>query len=323
MTAQFQLAVFQNEYLPEGAAEVNAIVTVSATGGAGGPSTAQAGPAAEVIIMDCSGSMEMPRRKLEEAKRATSVAIDTLRDGVQFAVVNGMDIAQMIYPRHPRMVTADDRTRAEAKSALAGVRADGGTAIGEWLLLADRLFADQPASIKHAILLTDGRNEHEAPQKLDTILRQVAGKYVVDCRGVGTDWEVAELRKISNRMLGSVDIIAEPAGLAADFRSMTAAAMGKEVADVALRLWTPQGATVKYVKQVEPSLLDLTDRRVESVPRSGDYPTASWGTESRDYHVCVQVSPPGRRPDAGRPGQPGPAGRRDPGESAGHRHLDG
>jgi hypothetical protein len=290
MTAQFQLAVFQNEYLPEGAAEVNAIVTVTATGG--NPTTPTAGgPAAEVIIMDCSGSMEMPRKKLEEAKRATSVAIDGLREGVAFAVVNGMDIAEMIYPRNAQLVTADARTKSEAKRAVAAVRADGGTAIGEWLLLADRLFAGHKGQIKHAILLTDGRNEHEEPAKLDRILKQVSGHFVCDCRGVGTDWEVAELRKISGRMLGSVDIIAEPAQLAADFQAMTNAAMGKEVADVALRLWTPQGATVKYVKQVEPSLLDLTDRRVESAPRSGDYPTASWGNESRDYHLCIQVNP--------------------------------
>ena len=65
--------------------------------------------------------------------------------------------------------------------------------------------------------------------------------------------------------------------------------MDKAVADVSLRLWTPQGATVKFVKQVEPTLADLTARRTELPPRSGDYPTGSWGSETRDYHVCVQV----------------------------------
>lgn len=65
--------------------------------------------------------------------------------------------------------------------------------------------------------------------------------------------------------------------------------MGKEVADVALRLWTPVGVEIQYVKQVAPSLLDLTDRRTESGPRAGDYPTGSWGDESREYHVCVRV----------------------------------
>jgi hypothetical protein len=69
--------------------------------------------------------------------------------------------------------------------------------------------------------------------------------------------------------------------------------MGKAVGDVALRLWTPQGASVKFVKQVEPTLADLTARRSDSAPRSGDYPTGSWGSESRDYHVCIEVAPAG------------------------------
>jgi hypothetical protein len=35
-----------------------------------------------------------------------------------------------------------------------------------------------------------------------------------DCRGVGTDWKVEELRTISTALLGTVDIVPEPAGQA-------------------------------------------------------------------------------------------------------------
>jgi hypothetical protein len=52
-----------------------------------------------------------------------------------------------------------------------------------------------------------------------------------DCRGVGTDWEVAELRRISSALLGTVDIVPDPAGLAADFAAMMETAMGKQVDD--------------------------------------------------------------------------------------------
>jgi hypothetical protein len=90
-------------------------------------------------------------------------------------------------------------------------------------------------------------------------------------------------------LLGTADIVAEPEGLAADFTAMMEKAMGKEVGDVSLRLWTPQGAEIQFVKQVAPAVEDLTERRTESPPRSGDYPTGSWGDESRDYHVCVRV----------------------------------
>jgi hypothetical protein len=67
--------------------------------------------------------------------------------------------------------------------------------------------------------------------------------------------------------------------------AITAAAMGKNTADVALRLWTPRGARVRFVKQVAPTVADLTGRRTESGPQRGDYPLGSWGAESRDYHV--------------------------------------
>ena len=56
-------------------------------------------------------------------------------------------------------------------------------------------------------------------------------------------------------------------------------AMGKQVADVALRVWTPQHATVRFVKQVAPTVEDLTGRRTQSGPQAGDYPTGAWGAE--------------------------------------------
>jgi hypothetical protein len=65
--------------------------------------------------------------------------------------------------------------------------------------------------------------------------------------------------------------------------------MRKEVADVALRLWAPQGSKIKFVKQVAPAVEDLTGRRIDAGAHYGDYPTGSWGEESRDYHVCVVV----------------------------------
>src|SRR5690606_15150424 len=114
---------------------------------------------------------------------------------------------------------------------------------------------------------------------------------------------------------GGPGIIADPADLEADFRAMAQASMGKAVADVALRLWTPQNAVVRYVKQVAPTVQDLSDRAVERVAQAGYYPTGSCGTESRDYHVCVEVPPgdPGRQLRAGwiRVVMPGEGGAQD------------
>ena len=286
---QFTITVDQNKFLPEGGREVHAIVSVESTGAAGAAPGAVS--AAEVIIIDTSGSMAYPDTKLRSAVAAAQTAVDTIRDGVHFAVVSGANSATMVYPGGAALVRADDRTRWEAKQALSRLQAAGGTAIGSWLRLADELFDAHQDGIRHAILLTDGKNQHETAEQLDAVLARCTGRFVCDCRGVGTDWEVAELRKISSALLGSVDIVADPEDLVADFQAMTKAAMGKNVADVALRVWTPQTGRIRFVKQVMPTVEDLTDRRTEAGPQAGDYPIGAWGAESRDYHICVEVPP--------------------------------
>ncbi|MFJ3982952.1 vWA domain-containing protein [Streptomyces fungicidicus] len=299
---QFSVDVYQNAYLPEGGREVNAIVTVTATGGGTIGSAVTAphlyspgeGPSAAVVLMvDCSGSMDYPPTKMRNARDATAAAIDALRDGVRFAVVGGTHVAKEVYPGGGGLAVADPGTREQAKQALRKLSAGGGTAIGTWLGLADRLLASADVAIRHGILLTDGRNEHESPEDLRAALDACAGRFTCDARGVGTDWEVKEVTGVASALLGTADIVADPAGLAADFTRMMETAMGKEVADVSLRLWTPVGTTVRFVKQVAPTVEELTGRRTEAGPRAGDYPLGSWGDESRDYHLCVEVPPAG------------------------------
>ena len=287
--SMFTAEVYENEYLPMGGSEVNAIVTVTASGAA---SAATSSPAAEIVILDTSASMRIPRNKLRAAKQATAAAIDCIRDGTLFGVIAGSDTARAVYDSQGGLlVPASHASREAAKGAVAGLKSGGGTAIGRWLALANEMFSSVPDAIRHAILLTDGRNEHETPAELGYVLADCEGNFECDCRGVGADWEVEELRRISGTLLGSVDIVAEPAGLEADFRAMIEKAMGKGAGGVSLRLWTPQGASVAFLKQVAPTIEDLTERARLVETLSADYPTGSWGDESRDYHLCINVQP--------------------------------
>ncbi|WP_318203509.1 VWA domain-containing protein [Streptomyces sp. SCL15-4] len=290
---RFSVDVYQNEYLPEGGSEVDAIVTVTATGGGAATAAVRPPSAAVAVMVDCSGSMDYPPAKMRGAREATAAAIDTLRDGTRFAVIGGTHVAREVYPGGGRLAVADATTREQAKQALRRLGAGGGTAIGTWLRLADRLLSSADVTIRHGILLTDGRNEHESPQDLRATLDACAGRFTCDARGVGTDWDVKEVTGIASALLGTADIVADPARLADDFTRMMETAMDKEVADVALRVWTPVGAAIRFVKQVAPAVEDLTGRRTEAGPRAGDYPTGSWGDESRDYHLCVTVPPAG------------------------------
>lgn len=289
--ADFSAQVFQNDYLPAGADTVDAVITVNSSGAA---QASGGGHLVEVIVIDTSGSMqEAGGAKMRAAQAATIVAIDALADGVEFAIISGTEKARQLFPRMG-LATASERSRYEAKSVVAQVRADGGTAIGTWLKAAATLFAARPGDIRHCILLTDGKNQHEEPHVLDEAIFQCLGQFQCDARGLGTDWNVDELRRISSALLGTVDIIPRPEDMEDEFRSLTQSAMKKQVADVALRLWSPKGADVEFIKQVAPNIEDLTPKAVSVNALTMDYPLGAWGgNESRDYHLRVKLPPGG------------------------------
>ncbi|WP_330255410.1 VWA domain-containing protein [Nocardia sp. NBC_00565] len=293
------VAIDQNEYLAEGAGTVDAVVTVET----GADFVAAGAPPQrlEVLIIDCSGSMATGK-KFEGARRATLAALDVLTDGTEFAIVEGTSMARLVYPSDKPSVPANRDTRAAARRALDKLRPNGGTAMGTWLGLTRQLAKKHPGAMVHAILLTDGKNEHEEPAALAAEIKQSEGVFTCDCRGVGTDWRVDELRTIASALHGTVDIVANPANLAADFAAMTQTSLAKAIPELTLRVWTPAGATVHFVKQVAPTIEDLTARRTDAGPQLGEYPLGAWGAEDRDYHVQVRVEPaaPGREKLAAR-----------------------
>ena len=288
--AEFTSSVYQNEFLPEGGTDVNAIVTIRCSG-AGSAGRTGLGNAGEIIAVDTSGSMGLAN--MEAAKQAAMVALDNILDGTYFAVVAGNHKAYLAYPMVQTgagMVPMDPRTRAEAKRAISFFRAEGGTAMGTWLNLAKALF-DSIGNLanRHVILLTDGENHNETAEQLDAALANCAGHFQVDARGVGVDWKVAEIRKIAQTMLGSVDIIGNPAQLGAVFAELMRNSMARGVANADLRVWIPQGAQVLFIRQVSPTVEDLTHRGTPVNQLTMSYPTGSWADEERDYHVSVRL----------------------------------
>ena len=275
---EFAADTYQNEFLARDATQVDALVTVTASGA----DDVVAGPvAAEIVIVDVSGSMKFPRTKIKSAITATCAAIDCIRDGVQFAVIAGSDDARHVYPGDATLVTASATTRTQAKDS--GAQAQGRRWHGD-RTLADRreLAAGRRApGICHAILLTDGENQNETAEELEAALEPCEGRFQCDCRGVGADWEVAELRTVASKLLGTVEAIREPEDLAADFAATMERAMGRRTSNVSLRVWTPVGARVTLMQQVFPTIEDLTDRRAAVGELEGDYPTGAWGDETR------------------------------------------
>jgi hypothetical protein len=156
----FTIEISQNEYLPDGGRDISAVITVTSSGSAPtantvpaqgqGPGKAPASAAlaltavsagsamdtspapscAEIIIIDCSGSMNTPESKMNEVLRATAVAVNTLRDGVAFALIAGTERARLLYPDDGTMAIVGPRTKVAAKRALVRLQPLGDSAGG-------------------------------------------------------------------------------------------------------------------------------------------------------------------------------------------------
>jgi Ca-activated chloride channel family protein len=291
----FQILVRQHEYLSTMRPTMNAIVTVVARGLGAARSASGSGPsAAEVIVVDTSGSMSDPPEKMRAAVRATEAAVGGLRDGVHFAVVGGTHRATMIYPEQPGLVAANDATRAAATRAVHAVPAVGGTAIGAWLTLADQLLDGYSGAVRHVLMFTDGRNRQDLPKPLEEVLDACRGRFVCDARGIGDDWRPAELNRIVTALNGQSDAVRRYDDLVEDFRALMRSAMGRVVPDVDLRVRPMANTELVYVKQVYPTVAELAPRRAVDVDTAWDHRTGAWGDEQRDYHVCLTVDPTGR-----------------------------
>jgi hypothetical protein len=291
MTTQFNAQVYQNAYLPEGSREVNAIMTITTDLESGGQTVAPSAlvasgtPRVFGIICDTSGSMEGV--KIQSAKQAIAKVIELLPPDAHFFIVTGSSQPTLL----SGLTLATDSAKNTALAALRTVTANRSTAISTWLNLALQQFKLMPGAIAQALLLTDGQNDSSDLNALDKVLNACENQFQCDCRGIGTEWRVAQLQMIARKLLGTADIIADASAMESDFRDILGQAMSKQVSDIALRLWTPQGAKVLFCKQVSPEIVDITNKAKAISGQIVDYPTGAWGNqESRDYHFCIQVN---------------------------------
>jgi hypothetical protein len=285
--ASFTLDVHENEHLPPAESAVSAVISIDSEIDR---ESADRPEMVEVILLDCSASMAHPWDKILNARRATQAAVASLPDGVWFAVVRGAESAELAYPPRSGLVRASDRTRSEAFKAIAALRPVGGTAIGRWLSLAGELVALRPGALGHVLLLTDGKDEDESPTELRGALAQCEGAFQCDCRGVGTDWAVEELRRVSTALLGTVDIIREAAEMEADFRTVIERAMSRGI-EASLRIRMPVHARVTAFRQVSPTVVDLTSQARRIDAQTLHFRLGGWADERREYQLNVEVKP--------------------------------
>lgn len=291
---QFKIESFLNANLPAGGTRVDVVFSLSAMSeaGAGEAGAGEAGAGAQAaphrvigLLGDRSGSMSGP--KMDALKHALRVAVDAMDDDTEFFVVAFDTKARMSVPP----TRADGAGKRAAHAQIQRIEAGGGTALSTGLAAARGVFAARQGAVCQVILLTDGQNGVEDTAVLGRELSAGAGLYQAHCRGVGTDWSPKELRRIAEALLGTAQLVADPAGMAEDFRATMAAAMALGVADVRLRLWMPKNTRLTGFKQGFPTEIDLLSSLRPVDQRAVDLPLGAWSEGTQDYCASFTVVP--------------------------------
>lgn len=285
----FAIEIDATRDLAIGASRVDALVTVKAR------PTGLAAPAArltEVLIMDRSLSM-VSQNKMPEAKRAACTAIDALPDGAFFGIIAGNRKVESVFPSAGGLASIDAKTRAAAKRQVMRLQPEGGTEIGRWLVAASRLFATEAVAgtIRHAVLYTDGKNQHETPAALGAALNACADRFLCDVRGLGDDWDYSELLRIAEALHGDATAVLQIADLSDDFTQLICRAQRLVVPRTYLRLRPNDRFLIDSVAQTHPVRVDLTQRQQPADGAAVDIPLGSWEAETRCYQFTLRFTP--------------------------------
>jgi len=261
----------------------DALITVTARPAPGNAPDARG---AEILIMDRSLSMASGT-KLDEAKRAMCAAIDTLRDGSYLGIIAGDDKAETVYPAGGGLAVVDADIKEAAKQQVKNQRPQGGTAIGSWLTLADKLFgAAAGRTVRHAVLYTDGKNEYETSEQLGTALASCADRFVCDARGLGDDWNYAELLRITEALHGTSNAVISIPDLAEDFAQLMRDTQRLLVPHVYLVLKLNKQFRLHFVRQTHPVEADLTNLQ-QGHGREIQVPLGSWAPGIGRYQLSM------------------------------------
>ncbi|MDR1790882.1 MAG: VWA domain-containing protein [Propionibacteriaceae bacterium] len=276
-----EATVYQNEFLPVGGTDINAIVAFDP--GADAPPAI--GAAAEIIVVDGSVSM---KPHLDTLLAAAETAIKLLDPGSQFAVLVGTHRAKVLCPLKP----VNEGTQNDAVKALRALTPEGGTAMGTWLKLAAQVFTvGQAPAPRHVLLIGDGGNRNELPEQFLKALQDVTGQFSADCLDIGADPEPGDLRYRLATALGGqlINPITDPQQLE-NVLTMALRRFSPALASPTLRLWLPVGTELLYLKQVSPDVTELPPP-TEITTYLHDYPLRWTESAVHEYHLGIRVPP--------------------------------
>jgi Ca-activated chloride channel family protein len=156
------------------------------------------------IIVDHSTSMRGAR--LDQVRTATLNILKGLQPDDSASVVAFSDRADMVVPSE----IAKDIPSARARLSL--LQADGGTEIGQGLVLGFNALRENFAEngVNHMILLTDGRTYGDEDLCIALADKASEAGVSINCVGIGSDWSDRLLDDLAGRSGGNVVFLNSP-----------------------------------------------------------------------------------------------------------------
>ena len=165
-----------------------------------------------VFAIDTSGSMRV--KKLDQAKAALEFCIDQLNPEDRFDIIRYSTETETLFNK---LRTAKEQQTKEAKEFVKGLKAGGGTAIEEALVLAIETISKQgnEKSIRprQIIFITDGRptigetRTHKIIDRLVKKRQKIKGNMRIFSFGIGTDINTKLLDLISQETKASTEYV--------------------------------------------------------------------------------------------------------------------
>ena len=165
-----------------------------------------------VFAIDTSGSMRV--KKLDQAKAALEFCIDQLNPEDRFDIIRYSTETETLFNK---LRTAKEQQTKEAKEFVKGLKAGGGTAIEEALVLAIETISKQgnEKSIRprQIIFITDGRptiGETRTDKIIDRLVKKrqkIKGNMRIFSFGIGTDINTKLLDLISQETKASTEYV--------------------------------------------------------------------------------------------------------------------
>lgn len=242
----------------------------------------QRAPAAVVLLVDASGSMQGP--KMESARAAAQAFVDRLPDGDLVSVASFADTAEArVSP-----TVLGPSTRPAVARAIAALGPDGSTNLFAGLQLAEQhaLAAPSTHAVRRVVLISDGQANigPSSPDILGALAQRGAAHGVqVTSIGVGADYDERTLNALAIGSSGRLYHLTEA-------REMSSV-LERELA--LLQTTAATGAFVEIVPAPGVELLDVPNERTE---RSGDALRVLLGTmfggQHREMLVRARVTAP-------------------------------